>query len=115
MIAAMKTRTYAQVETAKRRAEAFEANVLSDDERADDFADMSVEDYADLRNISIQNPSQRRPTIMAKSNAQLARELREANKRIEELEQEKADVLDVLGIEVVDDDDEDDEDIEEQG
>ena len=113
---AMKIKTYEQVATAKERAEAFERNVLGDEDRAEDFADMDVEDYADLRGIEItENPNKRRP-IMTKSNVQLRRELREANERIAELEQEKADVLDALGIEVVESDDEEtesDEDDEE--
>lgn len=104
----MKTRTYQQVETAKRRAEAFEANVLGDDDRAQDFADMSVEDYADLRGITIQNPNKQGAT-MPISITQLRRELREANDRISELEQERADVLDALGLEVIGETDEEEE------
>lgn len=75
---------------------------------------MDVEDYADLRGIEIENPVKRKGKmkIMAKSNAQLVRELREANQRISELEQEKQDVLDALGVEIVDDESDDESDDE---
>lgn len=103
----MKTRSYKQVETAKRRAELAAANLRDDDDRADDFADMSVEEYAELRGITIKNPNFGGKK-MAKTVKQLQEELRDANARIEELEAERDDVLDALGVEIVDDDDSDD-------
>lgn len=103
----MKTRSYKQVEAAKRRAELAAINLMDDESRADEFADMSVEDYADLRGISIQNP-QKGGFKMASRIAELEAELEAANARIEELENEKNDVLDVLGIEIVEDDDDED-------
>lgn len=83
------------------------ANLRDDDDRADDFADMSVEEYAALRGITIQNPTLGEKK-MAKTVKQLQEELRDANARIEELEAERDDVLDALGVEIVDDDDSDD-------
>lgn len=100
---AVKTRSYKQVETAKRRAELAAANLRDDDDRADDFADMSVEEYAELRGITIKNPNFGGKK-MAKTVKQLEQELSEANTRIEELEAEREDVLDALGVEIVDDD-----------
>jgi hypothetical protein len=103
----MKTRSYKQVEAAKRRAELAAANLMDDENRADEFAEMSVEDYADLRGISIHNPK-KGGFKMASRIAELEAELEAANARIEELENEKNDVLDVLGIEIVEDDDDED-------
>lgn len=111
--AGMKTRTYKQVEAAKRRAEQAAANLIGDDSRASEFADMSVEDYAELRGISIQNPKmggRRMPSRIQ----QLESELEEAQNRIEELEAERADVLNALSIELVEDDDEEGEAEEEE-
>lgn len=117
-------RTYKQVETAKKRAELAAANLRDDEDRADDFADMSVEEYADLRGITIKNPimegdnmakislSEQVKTLkteLAEANEQLA----EAHERIEELEDERADVIDALGLEVEEEEDEDEEEEEE--
>ena len=102
----MKTKSYKQVESAKRRAELAAANLRDDESRADDFADMSVEDYAELRGITIQNPK-KGGFKMASRIAALESELAEANARIEELESERADVLDALGLEIVDSDEDD--------
>lgn len=108
----MKTRTYKQVESAKRRAELAAANLTDDESRADDFADMTVEEYAELRGITIQNPK-KGEFKMASRIAQLESELAEANARISELESERTDVLDALGLEIVDEDEDlDDEESE---
>lgn len=111
----MKTRTYKQVEAAKRRAEQAAEKLMGDDSRASEFADMSVDEYAELRGISIQNPK-KGGTQMASRIQELESQLEEANTRIEELETERADVLDALGVEIVgdDDDDNDTEDEEDQ-
>ena len=122
----MKTKTYAQAELAKQRAETFTREVLGDDDRADDFEDMDVEDYAEERGFEIENPKKGKP-IMAQTVAELRRELREtraelrdANERIEELEEQRVTVLDALGVELVEAEDEDedeagDEEEEEEG
>ena len=48
-------RTYQQIETAKDRAVRFTKNVLHNDDRADEIADESVEDYAARRKLRIVN------------------------------------------------------------
>lgn len=101
----MKTRTYKQVEAAKRRAELAAANLQNDESRADDYADMSVEEYAALRGITVQNPNLG-DKKMAKS---LKQQLDEANARVEELESEREDILDALGIEIVDEESDDED------
>ncbi len=101
----MKTRTYKQVEAAKRRAELAAANLQNDESRADDYADMSVEEYAALRGITVQNPNLG-DKKMAKS---LKQQLDEANARVEELESEREDILDALGIKIVDEESDDED------
>ena len=85
---------------------------MNDESRADEFADMTVEEYAEQRGITIQNP-QKGGTNMASKIAQLESELADARARIEELESERADVLDALGLEIVDEDEDEDLDEEE--
>ena len=102
-----KTRSYRQVESAKRRAELAAVNLRGDEDRADEFSDMTVEDYAELRGITIQNPK-KEGFKMASRIAELEAELEAANARIEELENERTDVLDALGIELVDEDEDSD-------
>jgi hypothetical protein len=105
----MKTQTRKQLESTKRRAELAAANLRGDEDRADEFANMSIEDYAALRGIAIQNPK-KGGLKMASRIKQLEAELDEANARIEELESERDGVLDALGVEVVDDDSDSDND-----
>jgi hypothetical protein len=105
LTANVKTRTYKQVEAAKRRAELAAANLIGDESRADEFADMSVEEYARIRGITIQNPK-KGALKMPSRIKQLEEELEAANSRIEELEAEREDILDVLGVEIVDEEDE---------
>ena len=116
----MKERTYQQVEAAKRRAEIAASNLMGDESRADDFADMSVEEYAELRGIKIQNPNKKETSMAAKiplaeQVSELKAQLRDAQERVDELESGQEDVLEALGLEVVEDDEEiEDEDFEEE-
>jgi hypothetical protein len=48
-----KTLTRDQLESRKEKAERFVRNVLGDDDRADEIADESLEDYADRRKIQL--------------------------------------------------------------
>lgn len=116
-MASMKERTYKQVESAKRRAEIAASNLMDDESRADEFADMSVEEYAELRGISIKNPENKErimatKTPLAVQVRDLKAQLKEAQDRIDMLESERDDVLDALGLEVIDDDEDFDEEDE---
>ena len=120
----MKERTYKQIETAKKRAEIAALNLMDDASRSDDFADLSVEEYAELRGITIKNPTTEERNMATSFTDQIKslkeelreknEELREATERVEELEAEREDVYDALGIEVVEDEDEEDDDGEEE-
>jgi hypothetical protein len=123
----MKSMTPAQLELAKFRAAVAAASLQGDPDRAEEFQDMSIEEYAAERGIEIidQNPA---PAILALVNPnqkpkkgikpmpresqagkirRLQGELDEANERIEELESERLDALEALGVEIIDDDDDD--------
>lgn len=79
-----KTLTRDQLESRKEKAERFVRNVLGDDDRADEIADESLEDYADRRKIKLagnprgghmtvraSNPRQKKPVVpAATSNGQ---------------------------------------------
>jgi hypothetical protein len=60
----VKSRTLQQAQTAKRRAESFTRGVLHEEQRADEIASESVEDYAERKHITIQNSKERR--VMAR-------------------------------------------------
>lgn len=123
----MKRMTPEQVETAKFRAAVAAASLQGDPDRAEDFEDMTVEEYAELRGIEIVNGNPA-PAVLALVNpnysrkgankkmatqkdriARLESELEEANARIEELEDERADALNAFssafGVEIIDDGD----------
>ena len=88
---AMKRMTPQQVETAKARAAAAAASLRDDPDRADEFDQMSIEEYAAERGIEIvENPKKEENHNMAKTNEQWQQELDEAHERIDELEAERA-------------------------
>ena len=58
--------TEKQAETKKDQAERFERDVLEDDDRADEIADMSVAEYAESRHKEIV-PNPRRRSVKRKS------------------------------------------------
>src|SRR3990172_11516561 len=84
----MKSLTRKQLETRKAQAVRFTRDVLSDDDRADEIEDESLEDYAERRHIQIVNPKGAR-----KMPVQTRRELIE---RIKELEEENENLQDRL-------------------
>jgi hypothetical protein len=124
----MKRMTPEQVETAKFRAAIAAASLQGDPDRAEEFQDMTIEEYAASRGIEIiENPA---PSILAlvnpihkpqKGRINMAREtqaekiqrlqaeLDEANERIEEMETERLDALEALGVEIIDDETDSDE------
>jgi hypothetical protein len=65
--------TFDQVADRKQKAEDFLRNVIGDDDRADEVAAETVEDYADRRHFDIADDPQRRNPNMA--NGQTKQEL----------------------------------------
>jgi hypothetical protein len=113
----VKSRTLEQAQTAKRKAEAFTRGVLHNEQRADEIASESVEDYAERKHIIIQNPKER-VMVRRRRNRLTVGELETENEmligKVEELEIE----LDALrnavseAAELLPDDDEEDSDEE---
>jgi hypothetical protein len=114
-----KYRTIEQVATAQDRAVRFAQNVLQDDEKADELASLSPEEYAERKRIQIitPNPTERnRPTTMPKPTRA------DLEARVQELEEENSDlnerldaIADLVGTseEADEDSDESDDDEEE--
>jgi hypothetical protein len=89
-----KTASYAEVEKKKNKAEQFLRDVKGDDDRADDYGEMSVEDYAAKKHIEIVNNGRSNnrmanidPQSMSKS---------ELLDYVSDLEQENSDLQDSL-------------------
>lgn len=94
-----KTLTYEKAAARKDQAERFVRDVVGDDERADEIAEESVEDYAERRRIQIQNPqgkerrqsmrlSSRRYRNTAGGTGDIGTRLEELENRNRELEEE---------------------------
>ena len=98
--------THEQVEGRKEKAERFLRTVLGDDERADEVAAESAEDYA-RRHFEIINPKASN-TMAAKKNPTV----KDLQDRIVELEDENQDLSDQLDAiaDIVGSDDDDDSD-----
>jgi hypothetical protein len=111
-----KQATYEQVAAKKDKAVQFLRDVVGDDDRADDFDDMSVSAYAEKKNIQIVNVG--RSSIMASGNGRTKDELLD---EIDELTQENQDLQDQLDAiaDIVsppaDEDDDDGEDDDDAG
>jgi hypothetical protein len=60
----MKSLTREQLQARKEQAVRFTENVLQDPERADEIADVSLEDYAERRKIQLTNTGRRRSNCM---------------------------------------------------
>src|SRR5262245_29817784 len=84
----MKALTRNQVTTRKEQAERFVRDVLGDDERAEEIAEESVDDYAERRRFRITNPHRRRKPHMPSKQ--------EMQERIRELEAENEELTDKL-------------------
>ena len=63
-----KSWTYEQAEAKKQQAEKFTREVLEDDDRADELADMSVEDYAEERGVDLVDSEQGDSMLKRKKN-----------------------------------------------
>jgi hypothetical protein len=64
-----KYQTQQQVETAQTRAVNFLRNVLEDDDRADEVEDMTPEEWAEEKGITITNPERRNTDVANGRNA----------------------------------------------
>jgi hypothetical protein len=102
----VKALTRNQLESRKEKAVRFTRDVLGDQDRADEIADESVEDYAERRKIQITNPSKRRNAIMARTKTKAELEAEVAD--LQDENQELQDQLDTIADIVAPPEDEDD-------
>jgi len=104
----MKVKTLEQVESMKAKAERFVRDVLDDDDRADEIADESAEDYADRKRIRILANQYQRKNPMPNTKADLEARIEELESQNEELR----DKLEAIGEVLAGDEDEDDDEAE---
>jgi hypothetical protein len=100
-----KKMTEREAEISKARAARFAANVLKDDELADQIADASLNEWADRKGISIENP--RKEKIMA-TKSQLEERIEQLEEELSEYQDREEQLLEILGVEDADDDEDGD-------
>lgn len=88
----MKTKTRDQVVKMQEKAVRFSRDVLNDSDKADEIAGLSVEEYADRKKITIENP--RRRHAMAHKSNQVSRQ--QLLDQIDDLQAENQDLNDRL-------------------
>ena len=116
----MKYLSLGEAETKRQQAVDFLRRIGKDDE-ADEFEDMSPEEYAEHKGADLlDNPTNRKGKKMArnKTKEQLQAELGEANDYIEQLERKLDDIAGIASDEDEDSEDEDedgDDDAEDDG
>lgn len=75
----------------KDKAEGFARRVLQDDDKADEFEDMTLEEYAERKRIELTNPAnaanKRRPpmarAVPRKTKDEIIQELRDENEELQ--------------------------------
>ena len=96
----VKALTREQLEARKAKAVRFIANVLQDEDRADEVEDESLESYAERRHVQLLNPTSRKGTFMAgESKADLKRHIRELEDENQELQSKLDDIADLVAPE----------------
>jgi len=92
----MKELTREQIAARQEKAVQFTDKVRDDPDRADEIADMSVEEYAQERGFKVVNPSGRRSTLVPKTRTELIQENRDLKEQVAELEDRLDQVADLV-------------------
>jgi hypothetical protein len=108
----MKTKTREQVEVMKGKAARFARDVLEDEEKADDFDEMSVEEYAEHKGIAIANPGKEVARMPKPSLRQRIENLQEENDKLQETLEEYESRFDDIASSLPEAEDEEDQDEE---
>ena len=106
-----KTRTLDQIRAVQDKAVRFLRDVIGDPERAEEFAAMSPEEYAEHKRVAIENPTLRRLHMRRPTYAELkdrVAELEEENQALNEKLDSIVDIASEEEDEEVEDGDEDD-------
>lgn len=106
----MKALTRKQLQSRKHRAVQFTTNVLGDDDRAEEIAEESLEDYAKRRKITITNRG-RRMTIMA-TKREMEAHIQELEEENQELQDQLDAIADIVSPEEEEEEDEEDGDLD---
>jgi len=106
---------WSELQFRQEKAVRFTRDVLGNPERADEIAEDSLEDYAQLRRIQITNPSKRRNAIKAttKSKAELEAENSDLCDKNEDLKDQLDAIADIVAPADEDENDGEDDDEEE--
>ncbi len=108
-----KQKTYEQAESGQRKAVNFAANVLEDDDLADELESLSVEDYAERKGWEIkQNPEKGKTLMTSQQLKDELEALRDENERLLEENEELSEKLDAIGGIIGDDSDDEELDSE---
>ncbi|MBZ5513642.1 MAG: hypothetical protein LAN62_02125 [Acidobacteriia bacterium] len=99
-----KQKTREQVEKMKEKAAGFSRQVIGDEDKAQEFEDMSVEDYAQKKKVQLVNPARRREIVeralthlpFHATSEERTKALRGAREAVQLLEPEEATELDIL-------------------
>jgi hypothetical protein len=111
-----KFRTLEQAAAAQKKAVRFAADVLEDDDKANELESLTVEEYADRKRLHIVTSNPRKKTTpMPKSRAQLIEENSQLQEEVEDLNLKLDQIISLAAPdddECDDDEDADDEDEE---
>ena len=94
----MKTLTRRQLESRKAKAVRFTRDVLSDDDRADEIEDESLDEYAERRHIKLTNPKGARK-MPIKTRRELLDRIAELQDENEELREKVDSIAEIIGEE----------------
>jgi hypothetical protein len=113
-------KTLEQVEAMQRKAVLFADNVLDDPDLADELEELSPEEYAERKRITVENPHKRTQVVifnnpLKKGKQTMALPTRaELQERIDELEEKLEAIAGLASDEEEEDDEEEDEDEDEE-
>jgi hypothetical protein len=103
-----KSLTADQVQAKQDKAVQFLRDVVGDDNKADDFENMSLDEYAEHKGITITNP--RRGKNMANGSSPTKQDLQDQIDELQEENQDLRDQLDAIADIVTPSDEDDDYD-----
>jgi hypothetical protein len=104
----MKTLTRKQLESRKARAVQFTRDIRSDDDRADEIENESLEQYAQERRIKLLNPN-RGKSMATPTRTELLDRITELEEQNDELQSKLDDIADLVAPPEDEDTDEDDD------
>jgi len=96
----------------KDKAVRFLRDVIGDPERAEEFAAMSPEEYAEHKRVTIENPTRRRRPMRRPTYGELRDRVAELEEENQGLNEKLDSIVDIASEEEEEDEEEDDEEDE---